>query len=168
MSLLTIDIRPAAVGDGEGIAQVHAEAWQHAYAGILPFTSLRAMINRRDAQWWVRAVRRGTSILLLEMGDKIVGYVTYGLNRARALPQDGEIYELYLLPEYQGLGLGKRLFSTARDDLHRLGCSGLVVWTLDENINANSFYAQMGGKDIAEGHEMFAGKAIKKIAYVWD
>ncbi|MEN0000491.1 MAG: GNAT family N-acetyltransferase [Pseudomonadota bacterium] len=167
MTLLTIDIRPATVEDGDAIAAVHAAAWRHAYAGILPHTSLLAMINRRDAHWWGRAVKRGTCIMVVEMAGLIVGYITYGLNRARSLPQDGEIYEIYLLPEYQGIGLGKRMFDTARRELHRHGCQGLVIWTLEENNNANEFYANLGGEDVAEGHEIFAGKSIKKIAYVW-
>lgn len=167
MTLLTIDIRPATTDDGNAIADVHAQAWQQTYAGIIPHASLLSMINRRDGQWWVRAIRRGTCVMVVEMAETVVGYVTYGLNRARSLPQDGEIYELYLRPQYQGIGLGKRMFDAARKDLHRHGCQGLVVWTLDENINANTFYANLGGKDVAEGHEVFSGKSIKKIAYTW-
>lgn len=167
MSLLTIDIRPATVEDCASIAHVHATAWQHAYAGILPHASLLSMISRRNADWWSRAVKRGTCIMAAEMAGEVVGYITYGLNRARSLPQDGEIYELYLLPEYQGVGLGKRMFDSARRELHRHGCQGLVIWTLEENVNANAFYANMGGEDVAEGHEIFSGKSIKKIAYIW-
>ena len=106
MTALTIDIRAAEIDDAASISHTHATAWSYAYTGIIPHNVLREMINRRDAAWWQRAIRRGTSVLVLDLGDGIIpGYVTFGLNRARALPQDGEIYEIYLRPEYQGLSL---------------------------------------------------------------
>lgn len=33
------------------------------------------------------------------------------------MPYSGEIFEIYLLPEYQGLGFGRRLFNAARQEL---------------------------------------------------
>ena len=37
----------------------------------------------------------------MAFGDTIAGYSNYGRNRARSLYYDGEIYELYLRPEFQ-------------------------------------------------------------------
>ena len=39
---------------------------------------------------------------MLVFGDKVAGYANYGRNRARSLHFEGEIYELYLRPEFQG------------------------------------------------------------------
>lgn len=168
MNALTIDIRPAEIEDAQQVSLVHDEAWQQAYAGIIPHKALRTMLNRRDSAWWDRAIGRGTSVLVIDMGDQIAGYATFGLNRARALPQDGEIYELYIKPEYQGVGLGHRLFKSARRALDDHGCKGLVVWALEENEIACRFYRSHGGLDIGEGHETFDGKALKKLAFTWD
>ena len=54
---------------------------------------------------------------MLDIGQGIAGYVSYGRCRDRSLPADGEIDELYLAPEYQGLGFGRRLFKAVRNDL---------------------------------------------------
>jgi len=167
MSLLTIDIRPAATDDADAIAQVHDAAWRHAYAGIIPYRALSAMINRRSGRWWERAIRRGTSIQVAEMNGRVCGYVTYGLNRAQALSQEGEVYELYLLPEYQGVGLGKRLFRAAGRALLDHGCHGLVAWSLEDNINALGFYAALGGSVVAQGSERFDTEILRKQAFVW-
>ena len=168
MTALTIDIRPADPRDAAGIAEVHAAAWQNAYAGIIPHKALRMMIGRRDHRWWSRAIRRGTSVMVLDLGGLIAGYVTYGLNRARALPQDGEIYEIYLRPEYQGVGFGSRLFAAARGRLASHGCKGLVVWALADNAGALGFYRGQGGEPVAAGAETFNGRKLSKIAFVWD
>jgi ribosomal protein S18 acetylase RimI-like enzyme len=168
MKTLAIDIRNAEPRDAAQIADVHFEAWQGAYAGIIPHRALTAMLNRRGREWWANAVRRAASILVLEVGGKVAGYATLGRNRARELRQQGEIYELYLRPEFQGIGLGRRLFAAARRRLSDRGLKGLVVWALEENFNAVTFYAGVGGRDAAEGVEVFDQRALRKIAFVWD
>ncbi|ODT08868.1 MAG: GNAT family N-acetyltransferase [Mesorhizobium sp. SCN 65-20] len=168
MNTLTIDIRKAEIRDADAIAEVHHEAWRGAYAGIIPHRALTAMINRRGGEWWANAIRRAATVLVIEIGGMIAGYATLGRNRARELKQQGEIYELYLRPECQGIGLGTRLFSAARQRLADHGLKGMVVWALEENENALAFYSGAGGRDIAEGVEVFDQKALRKVAFVWE
>ena len=168
MNTLTIDIRKAEPRDADAIADVHQAAWRGTYAGIIPHRALNGMLGRRGPQWWAHAIRRATSILVVDMGGKVAGYATLGRNRARELKQEGEIYELYLRPECQGIGLGSRLFDAARERLVGHGLHGLVVWALEENLNALSFYAGAGGRDVAEGVEVFDQKALRKVAFIWD
>ncbi|MCO6051203.1 GNAT family N-acetyltransferase [Mesorhizobium sp. RP14(2022)] len=167
MSTLTIDIRKAEPADAGSIAAVHEAAWRNAYSGIIPYRALNTMIGRRGARWWTGALGRAASVLVVEMEGDVVGYATLGRNRARELPQAGEIYELYLSPECQGVGLGSRLFTAARERLQANGLKGLVVWALEENLNALDFYRGRGGRDVAEGVEVFDGRALRKLAFVW-
>lgn len=168
MNTLAIDIRKADLKDAQAIADVHHEAWRGAYSGIIPHHALTRMINRRGPDWWANAIRRAATVMVLEIGGTIAGYATIGRNRARELPQEGEIYELYLRPEYQGIGLGRRLFAEARARLSHSGMQGLVVWALEDNAGALSFYEGAGGRDVAEGVEVFDQKALKKVAFVWE
>ncbi|WP_173934155.1 GNAT family N-acetyltransferase [Chelativorans sp. Marseille-P2723] len=168
MTTLSIDIRRATRRDAEAIAAVHDRAWRLTYAGIIPHRVLTRMIGRRGPQWWANAIGRSATVLVLEIGGEIAGYATLGRNRARELRQAGEIYELYLSPEYQGIGLGRRLFESAREMLSAHGFEGVVVWALEENNAAISFYEGIGGRDAAEGVEVFDNKALRKIAFVWD
>jgi ribosomal protein S18 acetylase RimI-like enzyme len=168
MTTLTIDIRKADPADAEAIADVHHEAWMGAYAGIIPHKALTRMVSRRGGDWWAHAIRRSATVLVAVIGGEVVGYATVGRNRARELPQEGEIYELYLRPEYQGVGLGSRLFKAARGKLADHGLDGMVVWALEENTGATAFYEGAGGRDVAEGIEVFDQKALKKVAYVFD
>ena len=168
MKTVTIDIRRAEPRDANSIAEVHRAAWQGAYAGIIPHKALTSMIGRRGGNWWANAIRRAASVLVIEIGGDIAGYATIGRNRARDLPQQGEIYELYLRPECQGIGLGSRLFTAARQKLADHGLDGMVVWALEENTGALSFYRGIGGRDIAQGVEVFDQKALRKLAFIWD
>ena len=167
MKTLTIDIRPASCRDAAAIADVHYLTWHGTYSGIIPHRALQRMVGRRDRKWWSSAIRRISSVLVVDVGGEVVGYATLGRNRARGLTQQGEIYELYIRPEYQGIGLGSRLFSAARRKLVARGLKGVVVWVLAENTNAVRFYEGAGGLDTAEGIEIFEQKALKKIAYTW-
>ncbi|MCV0394559.1 MAG: GNAT family N-acetyltransferase [Rhizobiaceae bacterium] len=165
---LAIEIRKASPDDAEAVAKVHLEAWRGAYQGIIPHRALNRMLSRRGGAWWAGAIRRAANVMVIDAGGTIAGYATLGRNRARELSQQGEIYELYLLPEWQGIGLGRRLFTAARRTLSGAGLKGLVVWALEDNQNALSFYAGAGGRDIAEGVEVFDQKALRKVAFVWD
>lgn len=167
MTTLTIDVRRAEPQDARAISEVHRLSWSYAYAGLIPHRPLTRMIERRREDWWRKAARGPATLLVADVAGTIAGYATLGLNRARALPQEGEIYELYLRPEYQGIGLGHSLFREGRRLLKSLGCSGMVAWCLEDSANTQQFFRSQGGRDVAEGMEDFDGHCLKKIGFVW-
>lgn len=167
MKTITIDQRLATRHDAKAIAHVHDAAWRVAYQGIIPTRELDKIIARRGPQWWQNALDKGNRISLLLFGDEIVGYANYGKNRAEGLPQQGEIYEIYLLPEFQGLGLGTQFFHAVKRDLAQFNLKTLVIWVLSENEMAVSFYRSLGGKPIARSSERFGEKILDKTAFAW-
>jgi ribosomal protein S18 acetylase RimI-like enzyme len=167
MHTVLIEIRRAKLSDAAALADTHDEAWRAAYRGIIPGPELDKLVNRRGAEWWQGAIRKGSRISILAFGDTIAGYANYGRNRARSLTYDGEIYELYLRPEFQGLGFGRRLFTAARRDLAQSGIRSLVVWALSDNESAVEFYRALGGRPVARSCEKFGGKTLDKVAYAW-
>ena len=167
MSTVLIEIRRATSRDATDVAEAHDEAWRMAYQGIIPGTELEKLINRRGPAWWESAIRKGSRIALLQFGDKIAGYANYGRNRARSLHFEGEIYELYLRPEFQGLGFGRRLFSAAKRDLAQSGLKSMVIWALSDNETATEFYRALGGRMVARSSEKFGPKSLDKVAFAW-
>ncbi len=167
MSTVVIDIRRARSDDAPALADAHDEAWRTAYRGLIPGTELEKLVARRGPAWWDAAIRRGSRIALLTFGDAIAGYANYGRNRAKSLPYGGEIYELYLRPEYQGLGFGRRLFVAAKRDLVQMGQPSLVVWALTDNEAAVGFYRALGGRAVARSTERFGDKVLDKVAFSW-
>jgi ribosomal protein S18 acetylase RimI-like enzyme len=168
MSTVVIEIRQAKPSDAASVAAAHDEAWRAAYQGVIPGVELEKLINRRGPDWWESAIRKGSRISLLAFGNNIAGYANYGRNRARSLYYDGEIYELYLRPEYQGVGFGRRLFSAARRDLVQSGMKSLVVWALSDNDPAVEFYRALGGRAVARSSERFGSRVLDKVAYGWN
>ncbi|MCC6984189.1 MAG: GNAT family N-acetyltransferase [Bauldia sp.] len=164
---LSIDVRRAVAKDAKAITQVHDTAWKNAYAGLIPAKELNQMIARRGPAWWQRAIKRGAAVLVIEVGGLVVGYASYGPNRVRDLAQKGEVYEIYITPEYQGVGLGTQLFLAARRELLRGGFPSLVVWALADNEGACRFYENAGGRRAARALERFGSKTLPKVAFVW-
>jgi len=167
MKTITAEIRLAELRDAAALAPVHAASWQAAYGGLIPHRSLSRMLERRGASWWRQAIVNRATILVVEYGGEIVGYATIGRNRTRALTVEGEIYEIYLRPEFQGIGFGRRLFDSARTLLRARGLKGLAVWALEDNDNALRFYEACGGVDIATGSESFEGEILRKVAFTF-
>jgi ribosomal protein S18 acetylase RimI-like enzyme len=160
-----ISIRNARPADAEAIAEVHDAAWRDAYRGIIPGRELERMIARRGPRWWQAAISRGSRLVVLDFGGRIAGYASYGRNRVPAMPYSGEIFELYLAPEFQGLGMGRRLFEAARRDLNEHGYVSTLVWALADNERALDFYTRLGGKIIRRADERFGDETRGRVAF---
>ena len=144
---------------------MHDAAWREAYLGVIPGRDLERMIQRRGPTWWRRAILGGTRLTVLDFNEEIAGYSSYGRNRMPSLPFSGEIFELYLAPEYQGAGLGRRMFQWARSDLSAHGYDSFVVWALADNERAVEFYVRLGGKVVRRAPERFGPQTRERVAF---
>lgn len=159
MGSLVIDVRPARSGDAADLANVYALSWREAYSGIIPSVTLERMIVRRGAGWWREALRR-RSLLVLDVGGLVVGYASFAVVRSGTHGRHAEVQELYLRPEYQGVGLGSRLFSNVLRRVKDRGYARVLLRALAENDRANGFYERHGGKVIARSSEALGGRNL--------
>lgn len=162
-----IAIRHANRFDAARIASVYVETWQSTYAGILPDEALVRMSVSRQTRQWQGHLTRGDSTLVAE--DKksgVVGFGSFGRNRDRQLPYDGEVFTLYILPDFQGLGIGKRLLHRAFSSLKELGHKSAIIWVLALNPS-RFFYEAQGGEKIAERTEFLFGANLREFGYGW-
>lgn len=162
-----LSIRPATPSDAEAITRVHDVSWRDAYRGVIPGAELERMIARRGPLWWRSAIMRGTGLLTAVFDDAVVGYATYGRNRVPSMPYSGEIFEIYLMPEYQGIGFGRGLFDAARGKLAEHGYLSIVVWALADNKKALGFYERLGGRTIRKGEERFGPDVLTRVAFAF-
>ena len=163
-----VTIRGARADDAEAIAAVHDAAWRDAYRGIIPGRELERMLARRGPRWWRRAIAHGTRLAVLDFDETVSGYTSYGRNRVPTLPFGGEIFELYLAPEFQGIGFGRRLFDAARRDLANHGLRSTLVWALADNDRALAFYERLGGRIVRQAQERFGPESRGRIAFGFD
>ncbi len=167
MGVDLITFRPAAPSDASALAAIHDAAWRSTYQGVIPHLHLERMIARRGPLWWQRQIRRGSKITLLVFDDVPQGYAAWGEARGTWPWPAGEIFELYIAPVFQGVGLGTRLFAAARGELKRKGFDHLVVWALKDNEPACAFYDGLGGIALATVPERFGGVSLSRVAFAW-
>ena len=159
-------VRTAKVTDSPRLTTVFRESWQNAYTGIIPRGALDGILARRDTPWWRTQIKTGEPVMVLEVAGKVGGYATAGTSRSRGGHQ-GEIYELYLAPHFQGLGLGEHLFEACRYQLDQRRLKGLIVWVLADNETALHFYERRGGRQVAHVLERFGRVKLNKIGLGW-
>src|SRR5208282_1268290 len=144
-----VTFRKALPSDASAIADIHDAAWRSTYQGVIPHLYLERMIARRGPLWWQRQIQRGSKIVLLVFDEVPQGYAAWGEARGSWPWPAGEIFELYVAPIFQGIGLGRRLFAAAGQELRQAGFERLVVWALKDNEHACAFYEALGGVEMA-------------------
>lgn len=159
-------VRRATSADADAVADTYRLSWQQAYLSIIPAPHLGNMIRRRGSGWWAHAIRSGDNLFVVESTNRVVGYGTCGYSRSSGT-QQGEIYELYVQPDYQGVGLGEFLFEACRYSLDQRRLRGLIVWTLAQNTAASDFYWRRGGRPIKQRYDVIGGKQLEKLAFAW-
>ena len=134
----SVAVRPATSDDPEAIAQVVRESWLAANRHLLPSDTIDhlrhgdSMSAFAAAQWpniWVAQAHDGDV-------RELVGVV--GLNA------NGVIWMLYVLPGFQGYGVGSALYDVAIGTLKKAGQRKAVLEVLAANENAVSFYRSRG------------------------
>lgn len=167
-----ITIRSAAPDDARAIADIHVMSWQSTYAGLLPDDVLLKLDSRiHEARWWRHALRRRSSnhvVLVVEHeGQGVVGFGSCGRSRDRGLPFDGEVYTIYLLDEFHGVGVGRRLFAELSQEVSEHQGDSMIVWALKTNP-ARFFYEALGGRIVARRSGWLGGAPIEEVCYGWD
>src|SRR6476620_2439988 len=110
---MDITIRKATEKDIKGIAKVHVDSWKITYKGIISDEIIdNATYESREKQWeniFKQAVGNEYRYVAETFDQKIIGFIDGGHERTGKYNCDGELYAIYLLKEYQGNKLGKKI-----------------------------------------------------------
>ncbi len=168
---MPITIREAAPGDAAGIARAHVESWRTTYPGIMPQEHLDDLsIAEREQTWQERlsAPSPGDCTFVAETeAGEIIGFVHGGKERIGDPDYHAEIQTIYLLQSVQGLGLGRRLLTTAARRLRENGHATLFLWTHVRNP-ARAFYEKLGAAAVRTGQRTHRGITYDDIGYGWN
>lgn len=124
-----------------GRAYVNWQAWRESYTGIIPDGYL---VGRTLERCLENSRRQAFDVIVAKDGNAVIGFVSYGRYRDEDMPDAGEIYQLYVLADYKHLGIGSRLMASARDALAGMGFRGMLLWVLEDNVDAVAFYEKHG------------------------
>ncbi|MBP1989758.1 GNAT family N-acetyltransferase [Paenibacillus eucommiae] len=164
-------IREACLKDAEGMAIVHVESWRSTYKGIISDSVLANLSVETRKSSWLWAFNNpceNENIFVAEDTDgRIVGFADGGRSRNKEFKHEGELYAIYLLKDYQGLGIGKLLLHAVVDSLKYHGYCSMMVWVLNNNPSVG-FYHAFGGKVIGQKEITIGEESLVEIALGWD
>ncbi len=135
-----------------GKAYVHWCSWQETYPGMMDGAYLAARTLEKCEE---KAFRWRDGILVAKDGERVAGFVGFGA-AGDSLPDAGEVFALYVLPEYCGQGVGGALMDAALERLRQY--RRVCLWVLKENARAIRFYEKRGfRRDGAEKYSETVG-----------
>jgi GNAT superfamily N-acetyltransferase len=147
---------------------VHVDSWRTTYTGLVPEEVLANLSYERRARGWADALIATEEVIFVAEDDsgQIVGFASGGPERSGDKGFDGELYAIYLLEDYQKLGIGSELTLAVAKRLAELGVRSLFVWVLAGNP-AKAFYERIGGQWVAEQDIQIGGANLVETGYGW-
>jgi len=159
-----VQYRLARAQDAAAIAALHAASWQRTYRGRLPDGFLDNEVEQERARVWHQRFTDpdyGPAFTILaELDMALIGF-------AHTVPDEDAQWgsfldNLHVREGFKRRGIGRRLMAeTAALLLKRAHQRSLYLWVWDQNINAQRFYAALGGVIGAREHSDFGGSGYR-------
>lgn len=152
---MNIVYRKAKVEDYEGIYYVSCYSWDETYRGFMPDEYLDDRINNFE----MRSLKTKAYLeklefegeldqyLVCEVDGKIVGICQYSKSYNDNYADSGLLGALYVLKDFQNMGIGKELMRQAVSGLLDLGYRTMYLECLTGN-DAVNFYLKYDGEII--------------------
>jgi ribosomal protein S18 acetylase RimI-like enzyme len=147
-------------------AVVHALSFREGYKGIIPDSFLRGYTPEKREIYFIDEFKRSVYTFTVKDNGTLIGFSTVG--RCRDDDKDasvGEVWGLYIHPEYWSRGYGSALFDFVISELRNIGFREITLWVLEENKRARSFYRQKGFFFDGIKKEINLGKRLIKVRY---
>ncbi len=169
-----IHIRVAQPQDAARIAEIHVRTWQRTYRGQFPDTFLDQLKPEQREPQWARTIAQqppsGESVVVATNNngteEQIIGFCSVGPARSHDDAETGELYAIYVDPMHQRHGAGTRLMVAGERELREAGFRTAILWVLEGNLPARTFYEQSGWRADSEPQTAeFAGLPIIERCY---
>ena len=143
MPAASIEILPVAEAQLPALAGLAGVIWHECYPGIISPAQIEFMLARMYSLATLRAEMQAQGIRFyrLLVGGRMVGFMSLGPTETAAV---WKLHKLYLLAEFHGRGLGRRLLRHAEAEADRLGARRLILAVNKQNARAIAAYRRHG------------------------
>lgn len=115
--------------------------------------------TERDLQEAFFGERPAAGCLVVEVGGQLAGYAIHFATFSSFLGRPGLwLEDLYVRPEFRGLGVGKKLLEAVVEVAREKGYGRCEWCVLDWNQRAIDFYQSMGGEILDEWRIVRVGR----------
>lgn len=154
--MATLLIRDMLPEDIDGKGTVHYQSWQESYRGIVDDGYLE-WLSEDKCQEIAHRWPGNTAVAALD--GKVVGFGCW--YPCQNDPTAAELSALYVLEEYKGRGLGRMLADYCLEKVSEY--KKVILWVLEENHRAISFYEHYGFAKTGEKIMMKLGTPVSCI-----
>ena len=136
-------IVPAGEADLPALAELAGVIWRACYPGIISEEQIEFMLARMYDQATLREELRaqGVHFYRLLADGRFGGFASFGPTNT---PGVMKLHKLYLLPELQSRGLGRRMLEHCAAEARRLGAQRLILAVNKRNARAIAAYTRNG------------------------
>jgi len=162
-------IRRATIEDLKGIAKVHVDTWRTAYKDIIPDAFLASLSYEDRETLWAINLNKEDNVVFVAENDvgEIVGFASTSRRENNEDVESIDLTSIYLLEEYQGNGIGKKLIKSLFEYYKTKGYKRVYVDVLAEN-KTRHFYEYYGAEFVKELHIKIGDKELVEYVYVWN
>lgn len=146
--------RRAVPADVDAMARIHVSAWQRAYRGMVPDEVLEGLQIEQSAARFQSVIERTDAAALFVAVDGTRLGAFCGVCPVRHPERDGhsrlatgELAAIYADPVMRGTGAGHAVHEAGLAHLTAAGFRHAVLWVVDANAAARSFYTRHGWSD---------------------
>jgi ribosomal protein S18 acetylase RimI-like enzyme len=161
-------IRKARLSDAQGIAKVHVDCWRTTYKNIIPSEFLEKLSYDQRTELWVKNISNEKSYVFVAENNEgqIIGFADGGKRETNLAENSGDLTSIYVLQEYQGLGIGKKLVQQLFTKFNELGYKTIFVEVLEDN-QSRFFYESLGAEWLKSEKIKIAGAELNLLVYEW-
>lgn len=141
---MRIDIRAAGLPDVEGMSVVLDAAWHENYKDIFSAEQIAAYTGEYRRRSFADLLKSGRDIFVLLCDGEIAAVCAAQTCSEKPFEGYAEIMMLYVLPEMQHKGMGKKLLSHTLRKMRGKGYKSAVLDTAEKNVSARRFYEKFG------------------------
>lgn len=158
-----MNIRRMSNADEAEVGRLYVRSWQAGYKGLLP----QAYLDGLEASRWNSKFTDLPGSFVITDGDTIAGHSCARAAADEAMSGWGEVWTLYVLPEYWGKGFGTALLENSVSWLNGQNFDRVYLWALDSNTRARRFYEHRGFSETSDTLQCdIAGITVTDIRYV--
>lgn len=163
-------LRRATAADAAAIAEVRIKSWRATYRGMIPDAYLDEMQLEDSTAHWTRILEVASDkvcVFVAESEDGVVGFASGMLLQEEKFGLNAELTAVYLNPDMQRSGIGRRMVQEVAQALQAKGAKGLLVWVISGNKPARKFYEHLGAELLIEQSFNWDGMDLQEVGYGW-
>jgi|APFre7841882590_1041340.scaffolds.fasta_scaffold63691_2 ribosomal protein S18 acetylase RimI-like enzyme len=155
-------IRPCTERDIPAVQSITWETWMDAYASFVPVEDLRAYFEEHYSTRKLEDFLKGENSggFIAECDSVPAGYARTSFNR-----DEGRFYvqSLYVLPAYQGHGLGTKLLAASEERALDFRVDAVWLGVMVQNVRTVEWYRKIGFHFVEEAPFTMAKTTVNHL-----